>query len=51
MDELYNLTKIKHYFIEQMKELVEEEELLLEYKGEVPPPGVIKDSQAGRILR
>lgn len=45
IDELYNLTKIKHYFIEQMKELVEEEELLLEYKGEVPPPGVLKTAK------
>lgn len=26
VDELFELTKIKHYFIEQMKELVEEEE-------------------------
>ena len=26
VDELYALTKIKHYFLEQMKELVEEEE-------------------------
>ena len=34
VEELYNLTKIKHYFIEQMKELVEEEEALLEKKGE-----------------
>ena len=29
VDELFELTKIKHYFIEQMKELVEEEEALL----------------------
>ena len=26
VEELFQLTKIKHYFIEQMKELVEEEE-------------------------
>lgn len=26
VDEIYELTQIKHYFIEQMKELVEEEE-------------------------
>lgn len=36
VEELYNLTKIKHYFIEQMKELVEEEEALLQNKGSVP---------------
>ena len=28
---------MKHYFVEQMKELVEEEEALLQYKGTVPP--------------
>ena len=36
VDELFELTKIKHYFIEQMKELVEEEEALLRMKGSVP---------------
>ena len=34
VDELFELTKIKHYFIEQMKELVEEEEKLLARKGQ-----------------
>ncbi len=33
VDELWELTKIKHYFIEQMKELVEEEEAIKAYKG------------------
>ena len=33
VEELYNLTKIKPYFIEQMKELVEEENQMLEAKG------------------
>ena len=36
VDELFELTKIKRYFIEQMKELVEEEEALLRMKGSVP---------------
>ena len=36
VDELFQLTKSKHYFIEQMKELVEEEEALLRMKGSVP---------------
>ncbi len=36
VDELFELTKIKHYFIEQMKELVEEEEALLKFKGSLP---------------
>ena len=33
VEELYQLTKIKHYFINQMKELVEEEEALKQYTG------------------
>ena len=36
VDELYQLTKIKHYFIEQMLELVEEEEILKQFKGALP---------------
>ncbi len=36
VDEIFALTKVKHYFIEQMKELVEEEEVLLAYKGSLP---------------
>ena len=34
VEELFERTQIKHYFIEQMKELVEEEEALLAKKGE-----------------
>ncbi|MBQ3389773.1 MAG: carbamoyl-phosphate synthase large subunit [Firmicutes bacterium] len=37
VDELYDLTKIKKWFIEQMKELVEEEEYLLTFKKNVIP--------------
>lgn len=36
VEELYQLTKIKHYFIEQMLELVEEEEILKQFKGALP---------------
>lgn len=36
VDEIRELTKVKHWFIEQMKELVEEEEALLAYKGNLP---------------
>ena len=36
VDELFELTKIKKYFIEQMKELVDEENALMENKGSVP---------------
>ena len=36
VDELHEITKVKHYFIEQMKELVEEEEALIASKGSLP---------------
>ncbi len=36
VEEIYEITKVKTYFIEQMKELVEEEETLLKYKGQLP---------------
>ncbi len=37
VEELYALTWIKPWFLEQMKELVEEEEALLACRGQVPP--------------
>lgn len=45
VEELWNLTKIKHYFIEQMKELVEEEEALLRHKGEVPAEDALRSAK------
>lgn len=36
VEEIHELTKVKHYFIEQMKELVEEEEELMKSKGSLP---------------
>ena len=36
VDEIHEITKVKAYFIEQMKELVEEEEALLADKGNLP---------------
>ena len=54
VEELFNLTKIKHYFIEQMKELVEEEEALLAAKGKMPEKAVLaqakKDGFSDRYL-
>lgn len=35
-EEIHELTKVKHYFIDQMRELVEEEEALLKSKGSLP---------------
>ena len=37
VDEIFNITKVKTYFIQQMKELVEEEEALAAVKGNLPP--------------
>jgi len=58
VEELHELTKIMPYFIEQMKELVEEEENLKKYKGQVPPADVLRqakldgfsDKYLGKIL-
>lgn len=36
VSEIFEITKVKEYFIEQMKELVEEEEALLAGKGQMP---------------
>lgn len=36
IEEIHEITKVKHYFIEQMKELVDEEEALLKSKGSLP---------------
>ena len=36
VEEIHDITKVKAYFIEQMKELVEEEEALAAYEGSLP---------------
>ncbi|MGN0330989.1 MAG: carbamoyl-phosphate synthase large subunit [Kineothrix sp.] len=36
IEELHEITKVKHWFIQQMKELVEEEEELLKCRGSLP---------------
>ncbi len=41
VDELFELTKIKKYFINQMKELVDEENALMQNKGTVPEKEVL----------
>ena len=45
VEEIHDITKVKTYFIEQMKELVEEEEALLRYKGTVPPDELIAQAK------
>lgn len=41
VDEIFEITKVKTYFIEQMKELVEEEEELLKSKGKLPSDNLL----------
>ena len=36
VEEIHEITKVKHYFLEQMKELVQEEETLAATKGKLP---------------
>ncbi len=45
VEEIYQLTKVKHWFLEQMKELVEEENALLEKKGAVPEEAVLRKAK------
>jgi carbamoyl-phosphate synthase large subunit len=54
VQELYEKTYIKPWFINQMKELVEFEEQILNYKGMMPPDGLLtkakKDGFSDRYL-
>ncbi|HRR98960.1 MAG TPA: carbamoyl-phosphate synthase large subunit, partial [Candidatus Sumerlaeia bacterium] len=54
IDELYNRTRIKKWFLQQMKELVELEELILKHKGAALPDDLLiqakKDGFADRYL-
>ena len=45
VEELYRLTAIKPYFIEQMRELVAEEEALLARKGQVPAADALRQAK------
>lgn len=45
VDEIYELTKIKHYFLNQMKELVDEENALLACKGHVPSDDMLRQAK------
>jgi carbamoyl-phosphate synthase large subunit len=54
IEELHRKTHIKSWFISQMKELVEEEEEILAYKGNMPPDEILvnakKDGFADKYL-
>ena len=45
VEEIYELTKVKTYFIEQMKELVEEEERLIANKGKMLADDVLTQAK------
>ncbi len=45
VEEIYELTKIKTWFIEQMRELVQEEEQLKTMKGSVPAADVLRQAK------
>ena len=47
VDEIFRITKVKAYFIEQMKELVEEEEALVKTKGSITDEALIKAKKDG----
>ena len=40
-EQIFNLTGVKAYFVQQMRELVEEEEKILAYKGTLPPDDLL----------
>jgi len=54
VQDLYELTHIKPWFIQQMKELVAREEEILKFKGQLPPDDLLaaakKDGFADRYL-
>ncbi|MEI8225489.1 MAG: carbamoyl-phosphate synthase large subunit [Bacteroidota bacterium] len=54
IEELHRKTHIKSWFISQMKELVDEEEKILAYKGKIPPDEILlqakKDGFADKYL-
>ncbi|MGN0161067.1 MAG: carbamoyl-phosphate synthase large subunit [Lachnospiraceae bacterium] len=58
VEEIHELTKIKAYFLEQMKELVDEEEVIAASKGSLPADDVLvqakkdgfSDKYLGKIL-
>ncbi len=51
VQQLYEKTYIKPYFIEQMKELVELEEEILKYRGKPLPDELLAQGKEGRLRR
>ncbi len=46
LDTLFQLTKIKRWFLEQMQQLVQEEQALLENKGTIPDKKTLQQAKA-----
>ena len=46
VDEIFDITKVKHYFVEQMKELVDLEEEILTYKGKDLPDALLQQGHS-----
>ncbi|MGN0683504.1 MAG: carbamoyl-phosphate synthase large subunit, partial [Oscillospiraceae bacterium] len=45
IEEIYKLTKIKRWFLEQMKELVDEENALIALKGTIPEEKILRQAK------
>ncbi|MBR6600193.1 MAG: carbamoyl-phosphate synthase large subunit, partial [Oscillospiraceae bacterium] len=45
VDEIFELTKIKHWFLNQMLEILEEENALIAMKGNVPEESVLRQAK------
>ncbi len=45
VDEIFELTKIKHWFLDQMLEILEEENVLIAMKGNVPEESVLRQAK------
>lgn len=44
-DQLFELTQIKHHFLQQMRELVELEQQILRYRGSMPPDHLLTQAK------
>ncbi|MCR5177725.1 MAG: carbamoyl-phosphate synthase large subunit [Lachnospiraceae bacterium] len=44
-EEIFEMTKVKRYFIDQIKELVDEEEELLKHKGSLPSDDMLAEAK------
>ena len=50
-EQIFELTGVKAYFVQQMRELVEEEEIILQHRGAMLPDDLLVQGEEGRLLR